>query len=787
MTKLAIMLGTFVLSAACVVQAAPQKKSTSRKPAADFILDAPLNESESLGRDIWYKSTAGNSRFHTYTFPQRVLGRAIDWGKFLNSPERYSRFDNFGLINDPDCCTPGEPGCPAQNLEETFGMDWCPGDAELLKFVGKNGYRDPACDVKDLPGAQNLQSPCDLEFGTSTGVIGFRKFPNPRFDEKKWRKLNNGVLGTWTGYATHAEDGSVEPPFRIGISCASCHVSLSPINPPADPNRPQWPQVNLTVGNQYVRMASILGSGYQAHNVEWQLYKHERPGATDTSAVPDDQLNNPGTINAIMNIPKRPKFEELVNTWRRKPGCVNDPNDTGKCWEKSAQREKIFHILKGGEDTVGAAGAVQRVYINIGSCAEQCWVNHLTDMRQVDPSQRNYGQTPFNTAQCRRDCPNFRAIEDRVGSIFDFLSSARPTDLNVAKRISIEDLVDELDAKYGEGTVERGRQVFAQTCARCHSTQGAPGDDFSNKDFRKVDPATGIREDWLGNDQPTPVMEVGTYACRAFHSNHMKGHIWDDYASEDYRKRPVDPSIKRYTGGGRGYYRNISLLSAWAFAPFMHNNAVGPDVCANVKNPKYNVYTPAYVTADGKPYPNPPACVKFDGSVEGRVKLFEASMEELLNPDARIAKISRTDKNILFELTPPIPRDPLKAPVAVYLMIPKGTDITLLGGFRHKEFIADFVQWSTDPAKFKEQAAAKFGSETEADKLVKAFAETRTSAATDATKPGSRIIKANPERLKLYFTLYGNCPASIENGGHRFGHDLKPEDKKALTAFVMTL
>ena len=32
-------------------------------------------------------------------------------------------------------------------------------------------------------------------------------------------------------------------------------------------------------------------------------------------------------------------------------------------------------------------------------------------------------------------------------------------------------------------------------------------------------------------------------------------------------------------GGGRGYYRPPSLLSLWAYAPFMLNNGIGPEVC----------------------------------------------------------------------------------------------------------------------------------------------------------------------------------------------------------------
>jgi hypothetical protein len=44
----------------------------------------------------------------------------------------------------------------AKSADETYGFDWCPGDEELLKFVGKAGYRDPACAVKEdcRPGTQ---------------------------------------------------------------------------------------------------------------------------------------------------------------------------------------------------------------------------------------------------------------------------------------------------------------------------------------------------------------------------------------------------------------------------------------------------------------------------------------------------------------------------------------------------------------------------------------------------------------------------------------------------------
>ena len=146
------------------------------------------------GREIWYKATAGNARFHTYVFQQR-LGVLIDWYRVLRADQRGDRFETWGLINDPGCCTPGSPGCPAKSLDETYGFDYCPGDDELLAVRRQDRLpRSGAATsrTRRRPAATTKQSPCDLEFGTSTGALGFRKFPNPRFDAEKWRKINGG-------------------------------------------------------------------------------------------------------------------------------------------------------------------------------------------------------------------------------------------------------------------------------------------------------------------------------------------------------------------------------------------------------------------------------------------------------------------------------------------------------------------------------------------------------------------------------------------------------------------
>ena len=205
--------GDAFAQSALPASAAAQKLAVAAR--SEPVVDAPgfyagesgLTPSERAGREIWYKATAGNSRFHTYVFQQRV-NVFIDWYRVLNARDRDDRFKAWGLINDPGCCMPGAEGCPAKSLDETYGFQWCPGDDQLLPYVGKEGYRDPACDFRDAPvdptdphakSADQRQSPCDLEFGTSTGALGYRKFPNPRFDRKRWLALN-GSLASWEGY-----------------------------------------------------------------------------------------------------------------------------------------------------------------------------------------------------------------------------------------------------------------------------------------------------------------------------------------------------------------------------------------------------------------------------------------------------------------------------------------------------------------------------------------------------------------------------------------------------------
>jgi hypothetical protein len=806
-----LFVGLFAVQVGYAPVPAPAQSSLSPGFSAG---ESSLSPEARAGREIWFFATANNERFFTYSYPQRI-GVAIDWYKVLAAKNKGDLFQAWGVIPDPDCCIPGQPDCPAKSLEETFGFQWCPGDAELIKYVGRlevdnQPYRDPACDFKDSPFKTNTphgqndqrQNPCDLKFGTSTGALGLRKFPNPRFDAEKWRKAN-GSLATWEGLnqprsgdpsnsdsrATRLFDASVEPPFLIGMSCGACHISHDPRKRVGDINNPSWDEIDGLVGGQYSRISQLLASGMSPHSVEWQLIARARPGTVDTSALPMDVVANPGTMNPIHNFSQRPLHEHRVLKWRRAASCPAgltancwcEPDRPGKCWMRSELRERVQHILKGGEDSIGAEEAIQRVYFNIGSCAEQCWLNHIPDLRAADPAQRNYGQTPFDIAQCRRDCASFRAIEDRLSDLAAFFMTARPTDLWKARGLSgPEELDRALDQEFGAGSVDLGRQVFTRTCAGCHSSQSGLQDKVDYRATVPGDPT--LRVDFLSHERHVPASRVGTYLGRAMHSNHMASRVWDEYAARDLHEQPVDPTLKEIMkGGGRGYYRPPSLLSVWAQAPFMHNNAIGPELCGQPSKKELDFYSSPYVDGNERRLAAAPPCVPYDASVEGRYKLFKASMDELLNPSKRIPKVNLVDEDVIVDIAPKV--SILGREGGLSLKLPKGYPVGLLNNLRYKDLIQDVVLSRRDPQKLEAK-----------------YADLLTVGRFNELKGGLQRLHARLEAQKDHFTLdisqeqrdfiqayYSNVLGRIENSGHRFGEDLSEREKQALIAFLATL
>jgi hypothetical protein len=292
-----------------------------------------------------------------------------------------------------------------------------------------------------------------------------------------------------------------------------------------------------------------------------------------------------------------------------------------------------------------------------------------------------------------------------------------------------------------------------------------------------------LRFDWLGNDRPTPVSEVRTFPCRALHSNHMAGHVWQEYGSETLRERAKDADLGDLSGGGRGYYRNLSLVSVWAHAPFMHDNAVGPELCGQPANKDNDFYRSPYVDESGKPVANPPACMPYDPSVNGRFQVYKASMEALLNPDARGRKVSLIDQPIRVDVGPrTFDGSKEKKVFGLTLEFPAGLPASYFGNFQHKAFVRDLVLAKRDPDTLKAQLAGRFGA-ARAD----AMAADLARLADGMLSHPEQLLELVKGRLETVNQLYLSCPADPEDEGHPFGGKLPAEDKKALIAFLATL
>jgi hypothetical protein len=259
----------------------------------------------------------------------------------------------------------------------------------------------------------------------------------------------------------------------------------------------------------------------------------------------------------------------------------------------------------------------------------------------------------------------------------------------------------------------------------------------------------------------------------------MAGRLYFEYGSGTVHSRAVVadiPEREQFKDGGRGYYRNISLLNAWATAPFMHNNAIGPEMCNKPKNAENDFFRSRYVDSAGKLLDPQPACVVFDPSVQGRFDVYKKSMYDLLHPKQRGTKATLTNYDVVIDLGVRNWDGKTEKALGGFgtVTVPAGTPAGFLNGFEHKQFINDLFLARHDPAKL--EAAGK-------KEIIPELKATANQVLLNPTR-FVEILMKKPAFIEKY---YQTCSQIVENEGHRFGEDLSESDKKALTAFLATM
>jgi hypothetical protein len=663
------------------------------KPMDQGAIVGELSEEEIRGRNTWNLWTAGNQHF--WDSVARNSYGLMDLLKTLDNRKypRGERFKTLGLINQPGFRAPTKP--------DEYGL-----------------WLDEATE-SEPPGID------EKVYGRPTGVLGFRLFPNPDFDEaarKRWdgeRFMND---------PKYYNDNKLVRPYRIGVSCGSCHIAPNPINPPEDPENPKWENLASAIGNQYISEGRVFASNVAKGGLFYEMIEAQPRGTSDTSRIATDHINNPNTINPIFLLAER---ERIAANEQMAGGTLALPG------EKATM--PVPHILKDGADSVGVPGATIRVYVNIGMFSEY-WLTLHNRLIGLKP------QSPFEVATAQKNSVFWRATEERLGDIAAFFRRLHPFHLKDAPGGS--ELVTG-----DEAVMTRGKIVFAENCANCHSSKQPPANiDPHSGEGRAWLRAEVVKPDFLDNnflstDRRYPISKIETNSARAFGTNAQAGHVWDNFSSSTYKGlakveeqewyNPFDENNRikfKPKGGGPGYYRVPSLVSIWTSAPFFNNNALGE--------------------------------FTGDPSVEGRIKAFNDAVQKLLWPEKRLGKNSiwRTQDECALSLRKefvPLALRPSADPDGWIRIgpIPKGTPINLLANLE-----PDVKQLVVLKIKISKA-------------LVKIRALNLSPEASTA-----ELVKLVPELLAA-----NKCPDFIEDKGHYFGDTLPDEDKLALIEFLKTM
>lgn len=650
-----------------------------------------LTSEEIKGRNTWNLWSGGNEQFW-----DRVAREALglfDLLKTIDSRRRDDRFAEMGLINQPGFKKATKPDKHGLWIDEAV--------------VPEPDGIDPAV------------------YGRPTGVLGFRLFDNPDFKGdavKKWdaEKFNNDPA-----YAT--QKGLVRP-YRVGVSCGSCHIAFHPTRPPLDVNNPKWENLASAIGNQYISEGRVFAPNVKEGGFFWEMLKTQPRGTSDTSRIATDHINNPNSINAIFELGARMATghdEEIGGESLLIPGAEKKMN--------------VSHILKDGADSVGVPAATIRVYINIGMYSQH-WMAQHQPLLGLTP------QKPFSIETAQKNSVYWNATQDKVGNIAAFfrkLTSYQLADApGGAERITRDAAV-----------MTRGKLAFAQECATCHSSKqppaGVDAEDWFSQEVMKPDFLTG---NFLSDEKRYPVTRLKTNAARALATNAKREHVWNWFSSETYKNLaspgeidywdPYAGEEKKFPipGGGTGFYRTPSLISIWSSAPFLHNNALG----------KYTG----------------------DPSVDGRMTAFTDAAEKLLWPATREGAkgIWRTSQESQVTIHGDYLPGLLKKALDEHLdddgylrigHIPAGTPVNLLANVNPDMSPVDLARLVI--------------------KIKRALLEIKTK-----NLQGEAAREVMKRDVAPALLAVSTCPDLIVDRGHTFGESLPDADKRALIEYLKT-
>lgn len=730
------------------------------------------DEKEALrGRIVW-NLWIGDSGLMWDWLAQHGFGTS-DLLKTIDSRRRPTRFQEIGIINQPGFLQATKP--------DQYGL-----------FIDVPNPDDPA-------GAIDRQIDYTT-YGRSSGVIGLRITDNPKFDaaaKAEWMKhvSSDGVNHDFYENPDYYNNQKLARPYLVGMACSLCHVSFDPVRPPADVANPKWENLNDYVGAQYFNVGEffvprrvtggangqpVQVTGADEESFVWQLIHSSPPGSLDTSFIATDYLNNPGTMNGVFNVPQRvSRAASGVTKASGKLDPMVEKLSGGALdlkWLSLDKGQKVPRVLKQGDDSVGFEGALSRVYVNIGHGWPE-WQKHFRPLigGPFTGNPHLASQSPVPVKALQMNSASWNWSEDRSHALALYF-------INYAKPLLLKDAPG--GAQFlttDQNLLNRGKTVFAENCAACHSSRQPAAEPFG-PDGRITEEAKVwfraevmkpdfFSDNFLSDERRHPVTQIGTNSTRAAATNATRNHIWDNFSSETYKNLPpigtfeVDnpyaPAGKSQVSiplpgepAGPGYYRPPSLISIWSSAPFLHNNTVGID---------------------------PMKATPGDVSVAARMKAFQDGIEKMLWIKDRGKLVWKTTSRSYInlplaylpkEIQEGIRRASARHPDLIDAKtqtlkigpIPKGTPINLL------------ANTNLDPGlslAVKRIALYKA--------LVDTLIEIKANKLSDTAAEQLMAKNVVPK-----FLAVNKCPDFYMDKGHEFGRSLPMADKRALIELLKT-
>jgi hypothetical protein len=781
-----------------------------------------VRESASRGQNAWIIWTGGNDRF--WDFAASNTAGAFDLLKTASSYKgmaygRHNRWSWLGLVNEP-CFIEAKGPDP-----DRFGL-W-------LDQRDPSCAPDPFADPVKYPGvrigARGVTVPVGSYYGEPTGVIGLRLFPNPDFDEKARERWDPE---RYYNDPSYYNDGNLVRPYRVGMSCAFCHVGPSPVRPPEDPENPRWENLASNPGAQYYWVNRIFfwntrprdddnSPAPNEGNFLYQLFHTNPPGTLDTSLVSTDYMNNPRTMNAVYSIIDRLLISMDTGAERLTGGELYNKQlqdypltaALPQFWDPITGTSRSMRVLKDGSDSVGTLGALNRVYLNIGLFSEE-WLLHFR------PFVGGQKISPIKISDAERQSVYWQATEDRtVDMAMFFLVTARPDRLKDAP--DGKTFLDPFDSD----KVKRGQIVFAENCAACHSNKippkpansgiddgicsgGGSGPNYracwdrywdwtQTREFKDamIKLVTGrdangedtfLKGNYLSSERRVPVDLTQTNACTALASNGLAGDIWDNFTSSTYKTLPPVKELTAYhpvsggamslkpLGNGRGYLRPPSLISLWSTAPFLSNNSLGHEDETNY----YPAYSSRTSGSAGKDtYGSDERCPAANDNdpylpcTANRVKVFDRSIRQLLTPATR-----RTDR----VTQAPVPGYIYRTTAPSCLRVPSGYVPSWARPFAGT--LHWLVPWAIDP-----QGGIALGPLPK-DFPVNALTNTKFLPDNDETGMGAhywRLLKATPTLIGAFKQMGGKCsPEELADPGTQANAEAAVRDTGLIDTLV---